>query len=98
MKARYTVLIGITLIAILVLFHGVLAAESYEYISQWGSYGSGNGQFDGPGGKQWILPVLSMLSIVVIGGFRSLLRMDIMQANGDPAMQAMDLIRPLALQ
>jgi DNA-binding beta-propeller fold protein YncE len=45
-----TVILGISVAIVFLLTPVVTASESYEFVTQWGSYGNGNGQFNSPQG------------------------------------------------
>jgi len=50
MKSKNLILVMAGIICILVLAQGVQAAETYHYVTQWGTYGTENGNFTNPHG------------------------------------------------
>ena len=50
MRPTRVVMIVAAILLILVLVQGVQAAETYGYVTQWGSFGNGTGQFKSPFG------------------------------------------------
>ncbi|MDV4343621.1 tandem-95 repeat protein [Methanoculleus sp. YWC-01] len=50
MRVRKSAIAGVLLLLIAVLAVPVAAAEEYVFVAKWGSYGTGDGQFDQPWG------------------------------------------------
>jgi hypothetical protein len=48
MKPKWLSFIIFALFLLLVVIQGVQAGETYRYVTQWGKYGSGNGEFSTP--------------------------------------------------